>query len=76
MKLSVKWRSGRDEVRFAVHRPGGRGGEVPHAFGHNERLAAKGNGDVVVPASEASALVVVKAELAFEVLVRSLSGAS
>ena len=40
MKLSSKWRSGRDGLRIVGCRPSGRGGKMPHAFGSDERVAA------------------------------------
>ena len=42
---------------------------MPRTFGDDERVAAQDDGDVVMPTGEASALEVVEAELAFEVLV-------
>ena len=36
---------------------------MPHAFGDDERVAAKGYGDVVVQTRKATALVVVELEL-------------
>src|SRR5688500_9316960 len=45
---------------------------MPHAFPDDERVAAKDDRDMMVPAREASALKVVEAELALEVLIRSL----
>jgi hypothetical protein len=72
MKLSGKWRSGRDGVRVGVSRPSGRGGKTPHAFGNDEREAAQGDRDMVVPAEESATLEVVEAELVLEVLVDTL----
>ena len=72
MKLSEKCRSGRERVRVVFQRPSGRGGKTPHTFSNDERVAAKGNGDVVVPAWEAPSLEVVDAELALQVLVDTL----
>ncbi len=63
MKLSAKCLSGLELVRVVFHRPSGRGGETPHAFSDDERVAAEGNGDVVVPAGEAPAFEVVEPEL-------------
>nr|WP_157758912.1 hypothetical protein [Cystobacter fuscus] len=45
---------------------------MPHAFGDDERVAAKGDGDVVVPTREAAALVVVEPELSLQILVDTL----
>jgi hypothetical protein len=45
---------------------------MPHAFGDDERVAAKGDGDVVVPTRKATALVVVEPELSLQVLVDAL----
>jgi hypothetical protein len=45
---------------------------MPHAFSGDERVAAKGDGDVVVPARKAAALVVVEPELSLQVLVNAL----
>jgi hypothetical protein len=45
---------------------------MPHAFGDDERVAAKGDGDVVVPARKATALVVVEPELSLQILVDAL----
>ena len=42
---------------------------MPHALGDEERVAAQSDGDVVVPALEAAAFVVVEAEFALQVLV-------
>ena len=64
MKLSWKCRSGRERLRDAFHRFSGRGGEMPHTFGDDERVAAKDDGDMVVPTGESSTLVVIESELA------------
>ncbi len=45
---------------------------MPHAFTDDERVAAEGDGNVVVPAWEASSLKVVETEFALEVLVDAL----
>ncbi len=66
MKLSWKWRSGREELRVGVSRPSGRGGETPHPFSNDERVAAQGDRDVMVPAREAAAFVVVQPEFTLE----------
>src|SRR5829696_8638359 len=71
-KLSSKWRSGRERLRVVFQRPSGRGGEMPHTFGNDERVAAQDDRDVMVPARKSSALVVVEPELALEVLVGAL----
>jgi hypothetical protein len=62
MKLSWKWRSGREELRVGLSRPSERGGETPHVFGNNERVAAQSHGDVVMPAGEATAFIMVQAD--------------
>jgi hypothetical protein len=73
MKLSWKWRSGLERLRVGLSRPSGRGGgETPHTFSNDERVAAQGDRDVVVPAREAAAFVVVQPELALEVFVDAL----
>ncbi len=50
MKESAKWRSGREAERVVSHRPSGRGGETPHTFGDDERVAAESDRDVMMPA--------------------------
>ena len=45
---------------------------MPHAFSDDERVAAKGDGDVVVPTRKATALVVVEPELSLQILVDTL----
>jgi hypothetical protein len=45
---------------------------MPHTFGNDERVAAKDDRDVMVPAGKASAFVVVEPELVFEILVGAL----
>src|SRR5512134_2364171 len=72
MKLSWKWRSGRERLRVVFQRPCGRGGETPRAFGNDERVAAENDRDMVVPAWKPSSLVVIDAELSFEVLIDPL----
>jgi hypothetical protein len=72
MKLSWKWRSGREELRVGLSLPSGRGGKTPHTFGNDERVAAESDRDVVVPGREVAAFVVVQAEFALEVLVDAL----
>ena len=42
---------------------------MPHAFRDDERVAAEGDGNVVVPAREAPSLEMVETEFALEVLV-------
>src|SRR6266496_3982795 len=76
MKLSEKCLSGRERLRVVFHRPSGRGGEMPHAFSDDERVAAEGDGDVVVPAREASAFEVVEPELSLQILVDALGAPS
>src|SRR6266536_776561 len=76
MKLSAKCRSGREVLRVVAQRPSGRGGKTLHAFGDDERVAAEGDGDVVVPAREASSFEVVEAELALQILVDTLGAPS
>jgi len=44
---------------------------MPRAFGDDERVAAQDDGDMVMPAGEASPLEVVETELALEVFVRA-----
>ena len=72
MKLSWKCRSGRDRERVVFHRPSSRGGEMPHTFSDDERVAAKNDGNVVVPSLESSAFVMVQAKFALEILVCTL----
>src|SRR5262245_60564877 len=72
MKESGKCRSGRERLRVGTSLPSIRGGKTPHAFSDDEREAAEHDGNVVVPAWEAPSLVVVQAELAFDVLVHAL----
>jgi hypothetical protein len=72
MKLSAKCRSGRERLRVVAQRPSGRGGKTPHAFSDDERVAAEGDGDVVVPAGEASSFEVVEPDLALQVFVDTL----
>src|SRR6266542_3017477 len=76
MKLSAKCRSGREQLRVVAQRPSGRGGKTLHAFGDDERGAAEGDGDVVVPAREASTFEVVEPELALQIFVDTLSAPS
>src|SRR6266568_9341656 len=59
-----------------AQRPSGRGGRTPHAFSDDERVAAEGDGDVVVPAREASSFEVVEPELALQIFVNTLSAPS
>src|SRR6185436_6012821 len=68
-KLSAKWRSGRDRLRVVLQRPSGRGGEMPHTFGNDERVAAQDDRDVVVPPGKPAALVVVEPQLVLEILI-------
>src|SRR5256885_6069933 len=76
MKLSAKCRSGRERERVVGQRPSGRGGKMPHAFSDDEREAAQGNRDVMVPASEASALEVIESQLILQVFVDALGSPS
>src|SRR6266542_5239008 len=76
MKLSAKCRSGREQLRVVAQRPSGRGGKTLHAFSDDERVAAEGDGDVVVPAREASAFEVVEPELSLQILVDALGAPS
>jgi hypothetical protein len=57
MKLSEKCRSGRERLRLVSHRPSGRGGNTLQAFGHDERVAAEGDGDVMVPGDRRSMIL-------------------
>src|SRR4051812_44878738 len=45
---------------------------MPHAFGHNERVAAEHNRHVMMPSGVQAAFKMVEAELAFEVFVGTL----
>src|SRR5262245_20999724 len=72
MKLSSKWRSGREGLRVGFQRPSGRGGKTPHAFGNDEREAAQHDGDVVMPTGVSPTLVVIESQFAFEVFVYAL----
>ena len=72
MKLSSKCRSGRDRERDVFQRPSGRGGKTPHTFSDDERVAAKNDRDVMMPALESSSLVVVQTELTLQILVGAL----
>ena len=79
MKESGKCRSGRVVVRTVVTmrrfpRGGfsGRGGKSSGAFGNDEREANQHDGDMVVPAAEGAALVVVESQLSLGVLVHAL----
>src|SRR6266542_3356265 len=71
MKESAKCLSGRDRLRVGLTRPSSRGGEMPRAFGDDERVAAKNDGDVMVPSGKRASLEVVEPELAFEVFIRT-----
>jgi hypothetical protein len=68
---SWKWRSGREADRVVGFLPerGGPGGETPCSFSDEKGVTSERDGDVMVPASEAAALEVVEAQLAFHVLV-------
>ena len=45
---------------------------MPHAFGHDERVAAENDRDVVMPAWKGTSLEVVETKLALEFLVGAL----
>jgi hypothetical protein len=51
MNESLKWRSGRDRERWTSLRPSGRGGKTPHTFSDDERVAAEGDRNMVMPAT-------------------------
>ena len=44
---------------------------MPHTFGNDERVAAKDDRDVMVPARKSPAFVVVESEFVFEILIRA-----
>src|SRR5215470_2204372 len=69
---SAKCRSGRELVRISSTVPSGRGGETPHTLRDDEGVAANGDGNVVMPAGEASPLEVVEPELALHLFVDAL----
>ena len=58
---------------MATRRPSVRGGKTPHAFSDDEREAAEDDRDVVMPAREAPSFVMIESQLAFQVLVDTLS---
>ncbi len=66
---SSKCRSGRAIGRVVLTGASGRGGEMPHTFGDDERVAAEDDGDVMVPAGEGATLEVIETELAFQLFV-------
>src|SRR5215510_5072196 len=72
MKLSRKCRSGRERVRLGFRRPSGRGEKTPHTLGDDERVAAEGDRDMMVPTWESSAFEMVEPKLALEVFVHPL----
>src|SRR5476649_166618 len=72
MKLSWKWRSGRERVRMVGQRFSGLRGEMPTTFGDYESIAGEHHRYMVVPTWEAPSFVVVEAELSFQVLIGSL----
>src|SRR5258706_12860689 len=72
MKLSWKWRSGRDRLRVVGQRPSGREGKMARSFGDDKPAAREHGRDVVMRARVAPSFVVVEAELALEVFVRAL----
>src|ERR1041384_8869217 len=45
---------------------------MPRTFGDDERVAAENDRDVMMPTGEPSALIVIEAELALEILVDTL----
>ena len=67
MKLSGKWRSGREGVLRGGHSPSGRRGEKPITLGDYE--AGKHDRDVMVPARIAAPFVMVEAEFTLEILI-------
>ena len=72
MRESWKWRSGRERERVGVRRPLSGGGKTPSTLGDEESVASESYRDVVMPALVATALEVVEAEFAFEVLIDAL----
>src|SRR5580693_5563033 len=72
MKESSKWRSCRALDRIARTRPSARGGKMPQALAEDERVAAEDDGDMVIPAAEGSAFVMIQPKLALEILVHAL----
>jgi hypothetical protein len=70
---SAKWRSGRARLRTVWTCFSGRGGKSADALGNDEGEAREDNGDVVVPAAEATPFEMIEAEFALEVLVHTLS---
>src|SRR5271165_2530204 len=76
MKESRKWRSGRARERMGLMAPSTRGGEMPHPFGNDERVAAEDDGDVVVPSGERTSLEVVEPELALHLFIDTLGAPS
>ena len=76
MNESTKCRSGREVERVGFSFPSRRGGKTPHTLGNDERVAAKYDGDVVMPAWKGAPLEVVEAELSLEFLVGSLGSPS
>src|SRR5580693_6719840 len=47
-------------------------GEMPQAFAEDEGIAAEDDGDVVMPAAEGRAFVVIQSKLALEILIHAL----
>src|SRR5580658_6282187 len=72
MKESSKWRSCRALERVTRTGPSSRGGEMPQAFAEDEGIAAEDDGDVVMPAAEGTAFVVIQSKLALEILIHAL----
>src|SRR5262245_6866132 len=72
MNESWKCRSGRARDRVIATGPSTRGGEMPHAFGNNERVAAEDDGYVMMPSGKRAPFEVVETELSFELFVGAL----
>ena len=45
---------------------------MPHTFGDDERVAAQDDGDVMVPAGEPPAFIVIESKLVLEILIGAL----
>ena len=73
MNESAKCRSGRDAERTRRTFPSGRGGEMLHPFGDDEREAAECDRNMMVPAHEGAALVVIETQLFLELLMGLLA---
>jgi len=72
MKESGKCRSGRAGLRTSWTGASTRGGKSAGALGDDERETCEGNGYVVVPPAEATALEMVEAKLTLAVFVDTL----